>query len=275
MNSTAAAVFRLKNAAFGYNGKISLSGVTAELYPGQAVALIGPNGSGKSTLLGGLVGLTEILGGEVSVLGKTPAKARSRVGLLPQRDSRNLELPVTVKQVVTMGLYKSLGFRPLGRKHQQKVTAALAQVGLENLINTLFSELSGGQQQRVILARALVSDPQLLLLDEPFNGLDHPNRKALLATINSLRARGCAIAVSTHDLEIAKAACSHVCLLDHRMIAFGELASTLTLENVATTFHDTTVEIDSHMLTTRHEAAGHSHHSHASPVAVGDCSELS
>lgn len=264
-------VFELRDAAFGYQGVAAVTGVTAQLFPGEAVALIGPNGSGKSTVLGGLVGLTEHLAGNITVFAKSPQQARPQIGLLPQRDTRNLQLPVTVQQVVAMGLYRKLGMRPLNSAARAAITAAVAQVGLEAQLKKSFNSLSGGQQQRAILARALVSQPQLLLLDEPFNGLDRPNREALLATVKQLRDAGCAIAVSTHDLEIAREVCSHVMLLDKKMIAYGPLSTTLTVQNIAATFHDTTVDLGSGVVTTRHEAAEHLHHTHSSAATLAEC----
>lgn len=258
----------LHNASFGYSGVAAVTGVTAELYPGEAVALIGPNGSGKSTLLKGLVGLTELLSGKVKVLGKTPQDARQHVGVLPQADQRNTALPINTRQVVAMGLYREHGsFRPLGKTGKARVMEALDVVGLSNRAHVRFGDLSGGQQQRAILARALVSRPKLLLLDEPFNGLDRPNRERMLRTVSNLRDGGTAVVVSTHDLEIAREVCSHAMLLDRRMVTFGPLDDALTLENIAEAFHDTTVEIDSHSVTTRSEVEpgpnpGHLHHEH-------------
>ncbi|WP_166986641.1 metal ABC transporter ATP-binding protein [Canibacter zhoujuaniae] len=259
----AAAVVDLRDASFGYAGRAAATNITATLHAGESVALIGPNGSGKSTLLNGLAGLTEHLGGSAQVLGVRPGSANKQLGLLPQADSRNLQIPVSVQQVVAMGLYSHRrALQPIGKNGKAAISEALSTVGLTEHAKKLFSDLSGGQQQRAILARALVAKPRLLLLDEPFNGLDRPNRDALLRTITALRESGCAVVVSTHDLEIARDACTHVMLLDQRMIAFGTIAQALTLENVAATFHDTTVEIDAHKLTTRHEDTGHQHHVH-------------
>lgn len=258
----------LTDAVFGYAGRPVLTDITATVRPGDAVALIGPNGSGKSTLLNGILGLNDHLSGSVTVLGTSPRAARAHVGLLPQASQRQESLPVTVRQVVEMGLYRSLGaVRPMSRAQRDRVREVIEYVGLTAHARKRFGDLSGGMQQRAILARALVSDPKLLLLDEPFNGLDRPNREALLRQISALRENGVAVLVSTHDLEIAREACTHVMLLDHRMVAFGTLDEALTLENVAETFHDTTVEIDSHGLTTRREAlpgevSHHVHHDH-------------
>lgn len=260
----------LDDASFGYSGVATVTGVSAQLHPGDAVALIGPNGSGKSTLLKGIVGLTEHLAGSIHVLNTSPGQARPHVGVLPQADQRNTELPINTRQVVAMGLYHEFGpFRPLGKSGRTRIAQALDTVDLLDRANTRFGDLSGGQQQRAILARALVSDPKMLLLDEPFNGLDRPNRDRMLNTIRKLRARGTAVVVSTHDLEIAREVCSHVMLLDRRMVTFGTLEEALTVENVAEVFHDTTVEIGPSSLTTRNEVEpgpnpGHLHHEHPS-----------
>ena len=252
----------LRGAAFGYAGRTRVSGLSLEIPQGAAVALIGPNGSGKSTLLRGILGLAEITSGEIEVLGTDPVRARRRIGTLPQADSRDAELPLTLRQVVTMGLYRSLGpIRPVGRAGRAAVDQALARVGLAALASQRFGELSGGQQQRGILARALAADPQLLLLDEPFNGLDRENRDTLLELVRELRAEGRTVIVSTHDLEIAQESCTHVLLLatGHKPgqpghpAAFGPLDEALTLEAVQHAFQDTTVELDHHTVTTSRE----------------------
>lgn len=229
-------VIDLDDAAFGYGGRVAVRGLTARVAPGDSVALIGPNGSGKSTLLRGLLGLTEHLGGGLSVLGGEPRRALDRIGTLPQADRRERELPLSLRQVVTMGLFRELGpLRPVGRSGRERVAAAIDRVGLGERAGSRFGELSGGQQQRGILARALVGDPELVLLDEPFNGLDRPNREALLATVNALRAGGTTLVISTHDLELARLACSHALLVNGEQVAFGPVAETLTPELVART----------------------------------------
>ncbi|WP_336660005.1 metal ABC transporter ATP-binding protein [Leucobacter sp. USHLN153] len=252
----------LGDAAFGYDGTAQVERLTLEVPEGSAVALIGPNGSGKSTLLRGVLGLAELTAGTVRVLGEAPDRARRRIGSLPQADARDASLPLSLRQVVTMGLYRSRGpIRPIGRQGRLAVTAALERVGLGAYAARRFGELSGGQQQRGILARALVSDPELLLLDEPFNGLDRENRDVLLQLVRDLQVEGRTIIVSTHDLEIAQEACTHVLLLasghhPHQPghpAAFGSVADALTLDAVQHAFQDTTVELDSHTVTTTRE----------------------
>lgn len=249
----------LRGAAFGYAGRSRVADLTLDIEAGSAVALIGPNGSGKSTLMQGVLGLTELTAGSLSVLGTTPTAARQHIGSLPQANTRNAELPVSLRQVVGMGLYRSLGpLRPLGRDGRRLVAEAVEKVGLAAFANRRFGELSGGQQQRGILARALVSDPKLLLLDEPFNGLDRENRDTLLALVRELRAEGRTVIVSTHDLEIAQQACTHALLLaaghspeqPGHPASFGLVRDALTLEAVEHTFQDAAVEIDGHTIVT-------------------------
>lgn len=252
-----------RDASFGYNQRVKLAGINLQLCGGESIALIGSNGSGKSTLLAGIVGLSQHLSGELQVLGGSPAKTRASIGLLPQQDTRRKDIPVTTYQVVAMGLYKKLGmFKPFRRRDKDLIAETLQRVGLREQAKTRFNALSGGQQQRAILARALVSDPLLLLLDEPFNGLDKPSRESLLETIREVQTRGCGVVVSTHDLEIARDSCTHALLLDKRQIAFDTVQKALTPENIAATFRDTTVEIAGKHFTTRHEAAGHTHADH-------------
>lgn len=252
---------KLEGAAFGYAGVARVEDLSLEIPAGAAVALIGPNGSGKSTLLRGILGLAELTAGSVTVLGDTPAHARRHVGTLPQAQTRDTSMPVTLRQVVTMGLYRSRGLRPIGAAGRAAVNDALERVGLAAFARRRFGELSGGQQQRGILARSLVSNPRLLLLDEPFNGLDRENRDVLLRLVRDIRAEGRTVVVSTHDLEIAQQACTHVLLLSSghtpeqpgHPAAFGSLAEALTLEAVQHAFHDQTVEIDEHTVTTARE----------------------
>lgn len=241
----------LENASFAYGSTPALEGVTARIEAGDAVALIGPNGSGKSTLLKGLLGLVHATSGSVRVLGGTPRAARSRVGFMPQSDELDPEFPVTLRQVVMMGRYRDLGpLRWPGKADKYAVDEAIGRVGLSDEAGRRFGELSGGQQQRGILARAIVSHPKIVLLDEPFNGLDQPNREALLALVRDLRAEGVTVVTSTHDLQIAHSACTHAMLLNRTMIAYGPVDTTLTLPEIEQTFHGIGVEIDEHTVAT-------------------------
>jgi manganese/iron transport system ATP-binding protein len=223
-----------------------LTDINFELPSGQAVALIGPNGSGKSTLLKGILGLIQRVDGVVEVLG-SPASPPADVGYVPQTDELDPEFPVTLEQVVMMGRYRHLGWLRLPVKRDRLAVArAIDTVGLADRARTRFGELSGGQQQRGLLARAIASDPHLLLLDEPFNGLDQANRDALVETVKRLKSEGVAVLVSTHDLDLAREVCESVLLLNGTQVAFGAREEVLNLENVQRTFKDVEVEIDQH-----------------------------
>ena len=185
-------------------------------------------------------------------------------GILPVLDDVSLdaapgEFVALLGPSATAALERQVGTLDAARRGA--VDAALERTGLSALASQRFGELSGGQQQRGILARALVSNPRLLLLDEPFNGLDRENRDALLELVRQLRAEGRTVIVSTHDLEIAQRACTHVLLLSAghspeqpgHPASFGPIDEALTLEAVEHAFQDTTVELDGHTVTTTRE----------------------
>ena len=214
-----------------------LENVRGEVAAGEAVALIGPNGGGKSSLIKAILGLVPVVRGEIRVLGRHPVEARSEVGYVPQADTLDPEFPVSVAQVVLMGRYRRIGWlRAPGRTDRAAAAEALAQVGLADRARHRFGTLSGGQRQRVLLARALVAEPRLLLLDEPFNGVDAVSQEALLGALSLARAGGAAVVVSTHDLSIAHLACDKVCLLNHHQFGFGPVAATLTPQRLGETY---------------------------------------
>lgn len=241
-------VLAVSDASFAYDQAPALEGISFDIRAGEAVALIGPNGSGKSTLLKGILGLIARTAGTVAVLGSSPAPVGS-IGYVPQAGELDPEFPITLAQVVMMGRYRSLGWLRLpGKRDRAAVTEALDAVGLAHRAHTRFGELSGGQQQRGLLARAIASAPGLLLLDEPFNGLDQKNRDALIATVERLKARGVAVLVSTHDLDLARAVCESVLLLNGTQVAFGPRDDVLTLANVQQAFKEVGVELDEHTI---------------------------
>ena len=262
---TDSSVLRLDGVAFTHPGGTGVSGLDLEIAPGEAVALIGPNGAGKSTLLMGVLGLVTQTAGRMTVgSGSTDAATdasttdparrsgharNGMIGFLPQTAELDPDFPISLEQVVMQGRYRRLGFlRWPGRADREAVRRALATVGLAELARRRFGELSGGQRQRGLLARALASEPRLLLLDEPFNGLDQQNRDALIDTVRTLKVQGVAVLVSTHDLELAKLVCDRVVLVNGTQLAFGPVADVLTLGNVQECFDGVEVELDEHTL---------------------------
>lgn len=240
-------VLRLDGAAFTHPGGGGVSGLDLAVEPGEAVALIGPNGAGKSTLLKGVLGLVPLTAGAMSIGGDHAASGM--VGFLPQSIDVDPEFPISLEQVVMQGRYRRLGLlRWPARADRAAVRSALQTVGLADLAKQRFGALSGGQRQRGILARALAGEPRLLLLDEPFNGLDQVNRDALVETLRALKEQGVSVLVSTHDLELARLVCDRVVLVNGTQLAFGPVDDVLTLGNVQECFEGVEVEIDEHTL---------------------------
>ena len=241
-------VLRLRDAAFRHPGGAGVSGVSVDVAPGQALAVIGPNGAGKSTLLRGILGLVPLTAGEMRVDGRTDA-SNGMIGFLPQSVDLDPDFPISLAQVVMQGRYRRLGlFRWPGRHDREVARHALETVGLADLAGRRFGELSGGQRQRGFLARALAAEPHLLLLDEPFNGLDQANRDALVGTLRALKARGVAVIVSTHDLELAREVCDAALLVNGSQLSCGPVDDVLTLANVQECFEGVEVELDEHTL---------------------------
>lgn len=251
-------VVSIRDASFNYNGKPALAGVSFDVHAGEAVSLIGPNGAGKSTLLAGVLGTVRHRAARFVV----PTKPGS-VGLLPQHQGVDRDFPVSLEQVVMMGRVPKRGFLWPSRDDRHAVREALATVGLTEQRKQRFGELSGGQRQRGLLARAIAAGPSLLLLDEPFNGLDSESRDTLLDIVRRLKVEGVAMIITTHDLDLAKSATEKTLLVNGEQIAFDETDCVLTLEQVQRTFDREAVEIDGHTLTTaEHHASEHPHHGH-------------
>lgn len=228
---------RLELVHAAYDRRPVLEDVSGELAPGRSLALIGPNGAGKSTLLKAILGLVPVTSGRIEVLGRTPELARADVAYVPQIDALDDTFPVSALDVTLMGRYRRVGWvRRPGRRDRELARDALARVGLEHRGHDRFGLLSGGQRQRVLLARAIAQQAKLLLLDEPFNGVDATSTDAILDVLAELRAGGAAVVMSTHDLSIAHLACDDACLLNRRQVAFGPVAHTLTADQLRATY---------------------------------------
>jgi manganese/iron transport system ATP-binding protein len=234
----------LDEVGVAYGTAVALDNIDGDVGPGEAVALIGPNGAGKSTLIRAILGLVPVSSGRITVLGRPPAGARRQVAYVPQADTLDPEFPVSAGQVVLMGRYRRIGWlRRPGAADRQAVRRALEQVGLADRARQRFGTLSGGQRQRVLLARAIAAEPRLLLLDEPFNGVDAVSEQALLDAIAALKESGAAIVIATHDLALAHLACEEVCLLNRRQYGFGPTALTLTSERLRAAYGGHALEL--------------------------------
>jgi len=197
---------------------------------GAMTALVGPNGAGKSTLLKAILGLAPIVRAErVAFFGGGFAEARARIAFIPQRSAIDWDFPATALDVVSMGLAAKLGlFRRAGREARDAAHRALASVGLDAVALEEVGELSGGQQQRVLVARALVAEPDLLLLDEPFANVDAASETHLATVLRGLAERGRAVLVVHHDLRSVRTHFDEAILLNRTILAHGPVAAVLT-----------------------------------------------
>ena len=221
--------------AVGYGGPPVLRDVAFALEQGERIALLGPNGGGKSTLFRALLGELRPVEGELDV--------RGACGFVPQTERSRLDYPVTALDVALMGtLSRVPWWRPNGRHERAGALAALDRVGLRDRARTRFGELSGGQRQRVLVARALVQDAPILLLDEPFTGVDRVSEELLEALLGSLAAEGRGIMLATHDIEQARR-CDRVLCLNRRQVAFGPPEAALTREALEQTYGGEIVRI--------------------------------
>ncbi len=231
----------------------ALSGITVTVEPGRSVALVGPNGAGKSTLLRAILGLVPLERGRIEVLGTTPAAARGSVAYVPQADTLDRDFPVTALEVTLMGRYRRIGwFRRPKASDRAAAMTALDEVGLADRAHDRFGTLSGGQRQRVLLARAICQEARLLLLDEPFNGIDAATLDSLVPVLAHLRAEGAAILMPTHDLAIAHLTCGDACILNRHQVAFGPIGDALSAETLRSLYdhHHELVDSDDDVVVT-------------------------
>ena len=227
----------LLDVEVGYGSTFTLAGVSFSVSPGEVVGFIGPNGGGKSTLLKAIAGVLPLRNGRITLGGEPLHAASGHVAFVPQREDVNWEFPATALDVVLMGRYRSVGWlRRPGKPDRQRALAALAQLGLAGMEGRHISQFSGGQQQRIFLARALVQDPRIVLLDEPFTGIDAANRAVFHDAIRDFATAGAIVLMATHDLDEVVATCSSILCLNRRVVAFGPTATTYTPETLRTTF---------------------------------------
>jgi ABC-type Mn2+/Zn2+ transport system ATPase subunit len=227
----------LRHVTVAYGPKVVLDDIGTEVRRGQVVGVIGPNGGGKSTLLQAILGIVPLVRGSITLFGRPSATQRARIAYVPQREVVDWEFPVTVREVVLMGRHPHIGWRRRPRRHDHEVVdRMLDRVDMQAHATTQIGQLSGGQQQRVFLARALAQEADVLLLDEPLNGIDATTQDVILAVIAEQRAQGKIVLLATHDLVSASCACDCLCCVNQRLVSFGPVQETYTAETLSATY---------------------------------------
>jgi len=244
------AILSARDLTVRYGDVVALEAVDIDVPRGTSVAVLGPNGSGKSTLFGTAVGLTAPVAGAITL-------GTERVAYLPQQLAVEPMFPATVRDVVAMGRWGALGWRQRpSASDRDLVTRAMDALAVEHLAGRRLGELSGGQRQRALLAQVAAQDAELLLLDEPFTGVDRPTEETVRSLIDAWRDEGRTVMVATHDLARAARNYDLVLALNRRVIAFGPAAETCTEDVLAATFAGHVARVGGLLIETEHRHPG-------------------
>jgi manganese/zinc/iron transport system ATP- binding protein len=228
---------KVEDLTVAYGERPVLWDVDMEVPAGILMAVVGPNGAGKTSLIKAVTGLVRPVAGDVAIFGKPYRKQRQLVGYVPQRNSVDWDFPTTVLDVVMMGRYGGLGwFRRPGAAERAAALEALEKVGIAEFRGRQISQLSGGQQQRLFLARALVQDARIYLMDEPFQGVDATTERAIVLLLKEMRARGKTVVVVHHDLQTVPEYFDWVTLLNVRCVASGPVDRVFNERNLRLTY---------------------------------------
>ncbi|MEH2332580.1 metal ABC transporter ATP-binding protein [Nostoc sp.] len=229
----------VENLTVAYHGKVALHGASLQIQAGSISGLVGMNGSGKSTLFKAIMGFLKPVTGQVLINGlpiKTVQK-KSLVAYVPQSEEVDWNFPVSVHDVVMMGRYGYMNIlRIPGAKDRSVVRESLERVQMWSMRDRQIGELSGGQKKRAFLARALAQEATVLLLDEPFTGVDIKTEKAMIDLLLELREEDHTILISTHDLASITTFCDQVVLINRTILAYGNTSEVFTEENLSRTF---------------------------------------
>ncbi len=230
-------VVDVRDVTVAYHRAVAIEGVSVA-FPARAVTgIIGPNGAGKTTLLHTIMGMQPHQRGDVALFGTAIRHARRRVAYVPQRESVDWQFPVTVHDVVLMGRYPTIRFGGRPSSEDKHIAAeSLDKVGMAAFAERQIGTLSGGQQQRVFIARALAQRAELLILDEPFAGIDAASQETIFHLLGAFRDAGNSVILSTHDLTSIRSHCDYVLCLNRRVVAFGPAATTFRLDVLERTY---------------------------------------
>ncbi|KRK74282.1 metal ABC transporter ATP-binding protein [Lacticaseibacillus nasuensis] len=227
----------IKNLTVAYAATPVFTDVAVTFPAGKITGIIGPNGAGKSTLIKAILGLIKVASGTVAYNDQPVQAMRKRIAYVEQRKDLDLTFPIDVLAVVMTGTYAKLGlFRNPGVAERQASLAALAQVGLSEFAHRQIGQLSGGQLQRVFVARAMVQEADIVILDEPFVGIDLPSEAAIMAILQAWRAAGKTIIVVHHDLNKVTTYFDELVIMNHGIIAAGPVAEVYTARNLTAAF---------------------------------------
>jgi ABC-type Mn2+/Zn2+ transport system ATPase subunit len=229
----------VENINVSYGKNIALDNISFVVEEGENIALIGPNGAGKSTLFKALVGLIPLDSGKILIHGFPAGYHIDCVAYVPQKEEIDWMFPITVFEVVLMGRYSNLKtFSKPQKKDSEIVFSSLEKMGIKELAHEKISELSGGQQQKVFIARAIAQRPHILLMDEPFTGVDLSTKETILSFLNDSKKNKITVIVAIHDLNIAAKNFEKVILLNKKLISFGKPAEVFIKSNLNKAFGD-------------------------------------
>jgi ABC-type Mn2+/Zn2+ transport system ATPase subunit len=227
----------ISNLSIAYSNQLALENVSIRIPKGQIVGVIGPNGSGKTSLLKGMLELIPIQSGEILFFGKSLNSSRSKIAYVPQRESVDWNFPISVREIVEMGRFNpKKWWRKYDRTDEDIVQLSLEMVGLSDFHDRHIQALSGGQQQRVFLARALAQKADLIVLDEPFSGIDAPSQDAILQVLLELKSAGKSILMVHHDLSAVSRLFDSVILLKNKLVADGPVHDVLNKQLLSEAF---------------------------------------
>lgn len=229
----ASSAIEVNDLTVAYREKPVLWDVDLAVRSGALTAIVGPNGAGKTTLIKAILGMVPMAAGHIRILGRTLKESRGSVAYVPQRGSVDWDFPTSVQDVVLMGTYARLGWiRRPGVEEREAAGRALEKVGMDAFTDRQISQLSGGQQQRVFLARALVQEARIYLMDEPFQGVDARTERAIVNVLRELRSRGDTVVCVHHALQTVPEYFDDVALLNVRKIVSGPVSEVFTEENL-------------------------------------------